>query len=499
MDGQENSFGIDDEPISLPITYDVIYHALSSIFPDHVTLIMSSIRRIVVINQDSAHFSTMGITASGTLFISRKFWDEHMQDYNALRTVLFHELHHCIGGDVYNINTDKTEEAKLENLANLYAMDARINAFAVISRPEIQPEEFLSKFYNEEVQQKDSLAKILTPSAVFTDSAEDSLLKPFHEKFYNSEEFCSHHDLAQVILDILKNRPKDNKGTAVILLGSHGDSGEEISEEELDQYEHVIVIDNRDKQEDEGPDDTYGQADLPERVKQAVKDHVAQVSARGVGKASTIAKHIVELSNDITEKLDISKFKKFMFDNIFHNVRAQATVKEGKYTSSPIIPRRISVTDMIMTAAGYPPLLWKSHKNISKFNPMLLPIYLDVSGSTWSYLPKIIKLICNISNEIDYVWGFSNKVVKHSLEDLENGRIDSTGGTDFDCIVEHAIENNFKHIVVMTDGYAYYSKAYDAKVDQILSVATILFGYPDKNNYFSRVYNNSHDIDEVTI
>jgi len=127
----------------------------------------------------------------------------------------------------------------------------------------------------------------------------------------------------------------------------------------------------------------------------------------------------------------------------------------------------------------------------------LLPIYLDVSGSTYSYLPEIITLISNVSDKLDYIWGFSTQVVKHTIDDLVKRNIKSTGGTCFKCIIKHAIENNFKHIVVITDGDA--SNPFTGKISDIESVVTILFGYANKQNYFSKHYENTHLIEEVKI
>ncbi|NDH70387.1 MAG: hypothetical protein EBY54_03285, partial [Proteobacteria bacterium] len=85
---------------TLPISFKLIFEVLSNLFEGHASLILSSIKKIVVIKEDSPYFSTMGITKEGTLFISQTFWDTHMQDSNALATVLMHELMHVIGGDV---------------------------------------------------------------------------------------------------------------------------------------------------------------------------------------------------------------------------------------------------------------------------------------------------------------------------------------------------------------------------------------------------------------
>ena len=188
-------------------------------------------------------------------------------------------------------------------------------------------------------------------------------------------------------------------------------------------------------------------------------------------------------------------------DSVFSNVKAQARKKVAKYSYSPLLPNKPSSMDLILMSAGIPPLLWRSKKYATVYDKQLLPIYLDVSGSTYAYLPDIIKMIVNASKEIDSVWGFSNRIAKHTIDQLKEGKINSTGGTDFNCIIEHAIENNFKHIVVITDGYASIPRRFvseiDQKVPEISTVATVIFGGGTMHSYFSQAYQKTYDLQEV--
>lgn len=509
------------EPNPLPISYGVIYKAIESVFPDHAPLILHSLNRIVVIKKETEAFSTMGVTADGTLFIAQSFWDTYMKEENCLQTVLMHEMMHCIGGDMFLLVTKEEDEDdwQIRNMANNIAMDSRINAYMCNSRPDIHPEDFLASFYNEETNQNEVLTKLLTPSGQFEyDGADEEALMKFHSKFYDTEEFCSHHDLYTLVLEILKKRPK-GKTLKIKLLGGHGAGGQELTDEDLEGIDH-IEIDTSELEKlktsdagkfredcDDELDTSAGQqeSNLPDRIKDAIRDQLGQSSA-GAGKGSKSAGHLIELAGDVTEKFDLSKFKKMMFDNIFHNVRSQARVRTGAYGASPILPKKISTTDMIMAAAGCPPLMWKTQKHSYRFDNNLLPIYLDVSGSTYSFLPRIVKLITNVSNELEFVWGFSNRIEKHTTKELDEGIIKGTGGTDFDCIIEHATANKYEHIVVISDGEAWckYDNGYDdnskgAHIPGIKSVVTVLFGYARKNNYFSRAYGNTHMIEEVIV
>ena len=494
----------------LPITYYTIFTALEELFPDQVYVIFSAIKRIFVIKKDIPGFTTMGINKFGHLFIAQSFWDKHMTDMNALKTVLLHELLHHISGDVFNIKTKEDgKDFELKNHADLLAMDSRINSFICAYRPDIEPQVFLEKFYNDKLCKEDFLHKILKPGSSF-DSNEEITLESEYNNFYNSDDLCSHTQMSKIVFDILKKRP-GGKGKKVIikLIGMHGSGGSEVTEQDLEGAE-VIEIDMTDltaeqrkefeknikdqmaKQVDDGSGDEGMEA-----LSKAVTEALGKDSAQGCGRGRKLASIAIDRCLNITEKFDLAKFKKLAFDSIFHNVRSQARVREGKYTTVPYVPNKIFTSDIIRLAAGVPPLMFKTHKLTYRIDKNLLPIYLDVSGSTMSHLPEIVRLIANVSGELDYVWGFSDYIHKHTIKDLQEGKIKSSGGTSFDCIINHVIENKFQHFVVLTDGDGYHE--HTGRIPGVDSVVTILFGYSNKNNFFSKEYGNTHMIDEVKI
>lgn len=488
-------------PKPLDISFKLIFDVLSSLFEDHAPLILSSIKRIIVVKEDSPYFSTMGITKEGTLYISQSFWDQHMQDKDALATVLMHELMHVIGGDVVTFKTKEEDpDYKLRNQADLIAMDSRINAYICSNRKEINPSRFFKSFYNEEAIENDFLTKLLRPDSVFSriDKVEKDLLQ-FYTSFYSTKEFCNHSELSDYIFEILKKRQEENpeQQIKIVLLGSHGEDGQELSDEDLEQIKNAIIEENSDF------DGSSSTSQLDEDIKEAVLERISSETfeySQEAGHSSTAAQSVLDMSGRISQKLSLVKFRNMMTSSIFSNVKQQARKKIAKYSYSPVLPMSLSSTDLILASSGVPPLLWRTKKYDTVLDNQLLPIYLDVSGSTYSFLPKIIKLITNASKEIDYVWGFSNNVVKHDIKDLKEGKINSTGGTDFVCILNHALENKYKHIVVITDGWA--SNPYSlvegtSRLPEIKSVSTVLFGGPNKDNYFSAAYGNTFDLDEV--
>lgn len=513
-------------PKPLKLSFYTIFKALSELFPDSAFLIFNAIKNIVVIKDEIPGFSTMGIDRKGNLYVHIDFWNTWMTNISALKTVLMHELLHYVSGDIYTLKTEEdSKDYKLENLADMIAMDSRINAFihttVYHSRSEdarkfvsiyqdnnsFIPSQFFHEFYNYDVINSDFLNKLLVPGSMFDKHILDEFnLYKYYALFYSNNEFGSHKALSKVILDILKKRNKNQQGkTNILLIGSHGENGEEIDLESLDPDATVIIDKDSDLNNKENKEikahTSYSEEDKEENlsIKQSVREALKGF-AKSFGsnsKAKNLVSKYIADSLNVTEKFDIARFKKFAFDSIFSNVRNQAKRCIGTWKTSPVMPNILSVSDTIKEAFDYPTMFFKRKKNIYTMDKNLLPIYLDVSGSTYSYLPEIINLISNISDKLDYIWGFSTEVVKHTIEDLVTRNIKTTGGTCFKCIIEHAIENDFKHIVVITDGDA--SNPATEKISGIESVATILFGYANKQNYFSKHYENTHLIQEVKI
>lgn len=502
---------IPDSPI--PISFYSIYYALKSVFPDQADLIFSGIKKIYVTNNEML-FNTIGITKDKNLIINKTFWNTFVLDHDSLKTLLTHELYHYVLGDIYSLLTEEDDkEYELKNAANNIAMDSRINAAICNIHPEINPQDFFVRLYDDKKCEEFYLHKILRPgSKLDPNDLNESQVIPFYNKFYSEQDICSHRDLAKVVEELLRKDPnmKGKNKLKIKLLGSHGqDALENLSEEDLKNAD-VIEIDmsglTREQLEELKKAQKAGQAQEERQqninggqennIKEALLDAIS--SALQAGKSSQIAQTLINTCREITEKFDINRFKKMAFDNIFHNVRSQARIKTGTYSTSPILPVRYNNFDLIKIALDIPVPFYKTKKYVNHFDKNLLPIYLDVSGSTTPYLPEIVRLIANVSEQLDYVWGFSNIIHKHTIKDLDEGKITTTGGTDFDCVLDHAEKEQFEHIVVITDGYASTRRG-DQRPQWLKSVVTILFGGATKQNYFTELYENTHMIDEVKI
>jgi len=145
-------------------------------------------------------------------------------------------------------------------------------------------------------------------------------------------------------------------------------------------------------------------------------------------------------------------------------------------------PRR---KDIFLLSAGVTPILYDNVYLKKDFDEKSVHLYIDVSGSTEDYWGFVYGLILKLKDLIRFpVYGFSTKVVPLELEDIKNGQVVTTSGTDFNCIVEHAVIKNFKKILIVTDGYSDFRHE-NAEIlrTQIKPYVVFIASYPHDDEY----------------
>ena len=127
---------------------------------------------------------------------------------------------------------------------------------------------------------------------------------------------------------------------------------------------------------------------------------------------------------------------------------------------SVIIPADLTRSDLLQICTGSYPFFFS--KRVHDVKKAKVNIYIDVSGSCDSYIDWMYGCILDLTRIAEIrCFLFSNKVVEISMEDIRKGKIVTTGGTDFDCIIEHSLlpENitEVKKSIIFTDGCAHLS------------------------------------------
>jgi len=369
---------------------------------------------------------TAAINKDGTLSYNPGFVENYVKTPPDLFSLIFHEtLHHVFGHFIY-------KAGPLENIAG----DAIINAtISQIYEDHSAHGDLFQRFYP-----RTGIAGLLRPKSDLRNSHLHKVYEAlYREQRYHSGYKMSTGELIQTLRIILPTSPI----LSITFLGSH-DS----------------------RQETGLPADTI--ASIAADIKQSLKN-----ASNRSGYSEVLEQLLVEV---LDSRLSLSRklLGRYTTKRKIDRFRKQG--KEYRRTTSPI-PLLPSKRDMVLLAAGlWPAYFHNRHARLSQRNTGIA-IYLDVSGSVNSYLPEIVGAIAKLSEEIPTLYLFSNQVVETTMKDLIRGNIETTGGTDFNCVARSIIEKNFDKAVVVTDGYASLGNELSEELKKRkVSILTLLFG-----------------------
>jgi len=156
--------------------------------------------------------------------------------------------------------------------------------------------------------------------------------------------------------------------------------------------------------------------------------------------------------------------------------RFRRMVSQPRIGVSPI-PIQPSKRDFVLLAAGVPPFHYHNLAYRQAVQERGLAVYLDVSGSVNQHLPEIIGVLRSLKQDLKTIFLFSNDVAEVPFRTLLAGQVQTTYGTDFDCIAEHVLANRLDRAVILTDGYASMTEENQEQLKQRAFMAlTVLFG-----------------------
>lgn len=402
---------------------------------------------------------TFAISGNGELFYNPEFKKKWITNENKLQEVLLHEIMHKIYNDFLRTNDHWT------NLGADVVINATVNQM-------LGHCELMQDFYKD-------------------DSSQESFLCPTHDSpfqtplynlwtllrnTYNVETEISN----QEVIDALRghfedpNRSKKDKKKPK-LLGNHGQPGENPNggagdcEEEGEDGEGVTPLTREDLNR------------ISEDLQKAPSAGGKIAGVGGVlGGIFTKA-----IKSNLTIKSRV--FRDFAMDNNMGKVKSYFTTTRR---TSAVFPTNPSRANLLMVAAGQCPTIWRNEVRSESSANKGLAVYIDVSGSMNSVLPKICGMLDNMRSYLTDIYQFSNMVHRSSLAELAAGKLHSTGGTDFNCVIDNAVAKSESKIVIITDGYA---DADDERRKKALSTIkkamVILVGrYDNSDNWFSKTY-----------
>jgi hypothetical protein len=417
------------------------------------------IKEIYAINVEdplNEQIPTLAITKEGILYYNVSFWKKHVDTPNKVIEVITHELLHKVLGD---FSRDYKENSELHN----FASDSVINMTIYFM---LGHADLMQSFYDTK-----------PPMGLLRSKSGNSMLRSkfgeIYGHLYDDSRYgdkntdCS---IDQVFNALKLVMPKKYK--KVVFLGSHDKEKKPGPEEETSTLDMDLDGDTKSKIASEIVD------------KCKVAGHGSNLWNSMISLIHSNSNLRTRLLKDFSINKNINKITEYM--------------KEQKIISSviPIDPCR---RDIVMLAAGIIPVIWRNRINDTKKKNLGIAVYVDVSGSMNAVLPKIAGIVYSLRKNIRKVFQFSNKIVETSIEELGRGVIRSTGGTDFDCIVEHAIDKDYKKIIIFGDGFANMSKENEilakTRIDKVCMILTDRTD--NKDNFFSKQYKNTYYVKDI--
>jgi len=362
---------------------------------------------ITEVHEDKDH-PTAGIAKDGVLAYNPEFVSRYVTCKEDMFSLIFHELlHPMFGHFIY-------DSGKIENIA----ADAIINAVISTLYPEQSREGSLFK----KTHRPRGLDGLMRPSSRMHNSRYHRVYERLYPEMRRIEDTMTTGELIQTLKILAQTEELD----AVMLLGTHAGAGNgdeslgSLPQEVLARFAEDI---KRSLRESGGKQAGYNE-NLMELFMEALRTHLS------IRKA---------LLQKFATKRKVDRFKELFQDR--------------RISISPI-PVHPSKRDLVLLAAGIWPCYFHNHASSVTSRDRGLAIYLDVSGSVNEYLPKILGILKGLRKEITTIFQFSNKVVETSFETLLKGNIQTTFGTDFNCIAQSILERGFEKAVIITDGYA---------------------------------------------
>lgn len=391
---------------------DNIKKRLYSIIPVG-TLQMQEFLSLLNIRLTKAETKTACVTCSykPELIINSDFIDEHCKSDEHLFMLVMHELYHIILGHTTLFNRTSI----IDNIA----FDAVINAMLCRMFPS---EEYVSFF--KQINSSKSF-----PSCLLRPKAEDTPKEmiPLLDLLYESNT-GTYFDTYQSIIKYLKNNGQLH---IFQLLGNH-DSNNSIDNPILNKIIEKMV--------EKWP--------RPPKI----------INGRDLGGSVKKEKIIYQFSNKEKRKMiHFLRKANIEFGNTERNVRNNELIKTDITTFVPNYKDRTITAKKVLIGNC---LQYKNDVYLNNFvnsSKCKTFVYLDVSGSVLESLKKFIPLLIKpYKNKECIIYTFSTEVIKTTPNEIIEGKVNTTGGTDINCIFEHlySLKKNHipKKIIIFTDG-----------------------------------------------
>jgi hypothetical protein len=361
------------------------------------------------------------IYGSGLLKYNPKFMDDYVETQQDLSAIILHELFH----PMYHFPTTYDNH---KELVVAIAKDAVINADLVaLYSYEIGRGALFKKTYHDDYM----VTSLLRPECTCVHSTRFSNLYSRLYDPYHPDGRMTTSDIITTLEVLLPNSGEDDDGdvlSGIFLLGDHSSSKNSNKDTPLSKADPEII--------------SKIASDLHDYINNRLLD----------GTYNRCEKLAIQLLKILNAHISLKQhiLKEFLTKKVFGDFIGTDIAQKLRVSPIPLNP---SKRDLILMASGYPSLNYhivSSKPSNEKFG---LVLYLDVSGSVWNELPKLINTFRSLNAQIKNIFVFSTEVVEISMARLFKGDIPTSGGTDFNCVAKHTLENEYDKVVFVTDGF----------------------------------------------
>lgn len=466
--------------LKLGIDHSSVISILQKRFGPHAFISTSFIQRVKKSTEGMPQVDTLAVDPDGTLWWNEEFFYKHVNTPRKLEEALFHELLHHVLGDFTRSK---------EYLANFFA-DIVINS--IVGRT-LGHCDLMQSFYKGQVL---PIEGMLRPGSTIRADAKKfqamyNLIWGFwnpnnQAKTYQSTanaDMNGDFNSIQELLDIGRIMLTRYQSARPQLIGGHGHEGEQSVGQGGSGTERT----------DAGFDEEMS-SEARARVGEEIADYLEQ-NCTSAGYGDKVFEMVIKTIR-ANATLISRMLEEFAIDNELSSIKRYFNVRIQKRA---VYPRNgISRRDAALLGAGVMPVFWQTDRIRQRQQKRGVAIYVDVSGSVYGELPRVCGLIHAMRRDVDQVYEFSNIVLKTSTRELGAGIIKTSGGTDYDCIVEHAVQAGHKKIIVITDGYAGLRE--DNKALALANISNALVVYVKqhtKDEFWNQHYHKSMPLDRL--
>lgn len=391
-----------------------------------------------------------------TLVFGKKFMQENMRSMEDCVYILSHELTHLV---LDHFASDILEEFKSRELgmkASHIIVDCQVNATVYNSLLEDKYFEFIKRYYPE--------AKM--PYCFFRPDGKPELdegviekgdqekMRNLHDRLY-SESGISNKDLIDGLMPWFEDQQNQQELQEAIskLLGNHKDTfkdrAQNAESEELEELTKAVARDTQDyldknKGKEKGDGKEKGEGEKGDE----------QTNGKQGGEGQDTRQKEIKVCLDRIEYANAVKRQLKKTQVISPSSRIFKAIDEfspKRSTRSPV-PNFYDRRTAAYHSMGIT-RIFHEHPHVG--SKVIVPCYLDVSGSQDHVLPVMLPVVSRLKQKIgNLVYCFSNTVDPASVSELQRGKYKTTGGTDFNPVAEHILRNNFKNALILTDGQA---------------------------------------------